>query len=32
VNVGIWEKAVPFNPGWLGFREGDYVAFLGYVK
>jgi hypothetical protein len=32
VNVGIWEKAVPFNPNWLVFRVGGYVACLGYVK
>jgi hypothetical protein len=23
---------VLFNPNWLVFREGEYVACLGYVK
>lgn len=32
VNVAIWEKAVPFNPNMLVFREGRYVAVLGYQK
>jgi len=32
VNVAIWEKAVPFNPNLLVFREGQYVAVLGYQK
>lgn len=32
VNVAIWEKAVPFNPNWLVFREGRYVAVLGYQR
>ncbi|KAH8783564.1 chaperonin 10-like protein [Hyaloscypha sp. PMI_1271] len=32
VNVAIWEKAVPFQPNDLVFREGKYVACLGYVK
>ena len=32
VNVAIWEKAVPFQPNDLVFREGSYVACLGYVK
>jgi len=32
VNVAIWEKAVPFNPNWLVFREATYKAVLGYQK
>lgn len=32
VNVAIWEKDVPFNPNMLVFREGRYVAVLGYQK
>jgi threonine dehydrogenase-like Zn-dependent dehydrogenase len=32
VNVAIWEKAVPFQPNHLVFREGKYVACLGYVQ
>jgi threonine dehydrogenase-like Zn-dependent dehydrogenase len=32
VNVAIWEKAVSFQPNDLVFREGKYVACLGYVK
>lgn len=32
VNVAIWEKAVPFNPNMLVFREGKYVAVLGYQR
>jgi threonine dehydrogenase-like Zn-dependent dehydrogenase len=32
VNVAIWEKAIPFMPNDLVFREGKYVACLGYVK
>lgn len=32
VNVAIWEKAVPFNPNMLVFREAKYVAVLGYLK
>lgn len=32
VNVAIWERAVPFNPNWLVFREGKYVACLAYVR
>jgi threonine dehydrogenase-like Zn-dependent dehydrogenase len=32
VNVAIWEKAVPFNPNWLVFREAHYQAVLGYQK
>lgn len=32
VNVAIWEKEVPFNPNMLVFREGRYVAVLGYQK
>ena len=32
VNVAIWEKEVPFQPNDLVFREGNYVACLGYVK
>ena len=31
-NVAIWEKAVPFNPNWLVFREASYKAVLGYQK
>lgn len=25
INVAIWEKAVPFDPNWLVFREAKYV-------
>ena len=32
VNVAIWENAVPFQPNDLVFREGRYVACLGYVR
>ena len=32
VNVAIWEKAVPFQPNDLVFKEGKYVACLGYVQ
>lgn len=32
VNVAIWERAVPFNPNMLVFREARYVAVLGYLK
>lgn len=32
VNVAIWEKAVLFQPNDLVFKEGRYVACLGYVK
>lgn len=32
VNVAIWEKPVPFQPNDLVFKEGNYVACLGYVK
>ncbi|KAE8442110.1 hypothetical protein EG329_003816 [Mollisiaceae sp. DMI_Dod_QoI] len=32
VNVAIWEKPVPFQPNDLVFREGTYVACLGYVQ
>ncbi|KAH7371314.1 sorbitol dehydrogenase [Cadophora sp. MPI-SDFR-AT-0126] len=32
VNVAIWEKAVPFQPNDLVFKEGKYVACLGYIK
>jgi threonine dehydrogenase-like Zn-dependent dehydrogenase len=32
VNVAIWEKAISFQPNDLVFREGKYVACLGYVK
>ena len=32
VNVAIWEGAVPFNPNVLVFKEGKYVAVLGYQK
>lgn len=31
-NVAIWEKAVPFNPNWLVFREASYKAVLGYQQ
>lgn len=30
--MAIWEKAVPFNPMDLVFREGYYTAVLGYVQ
>ncbi|KAK4988882.1 hypothetical protein LTR50_003616 [Elasticomyces elasticus] len=32
VNVAIWEKAVPFNPNMLVFREAKYLAVLGYQR
>ncbi|KAG0647485.1 putative diacetyl reductase [Hyphodiscus hymeniophilus] len=32
VNVAIWEKAIPFQPNDLVFKEGKYVACLGYVQ
>jgi threonine dehydrogenase-like Zn-dependent dehydrogenase len=32
VNVAIWEKAVPFNPNMLVFREARYTAVLGYQR
>jgi threonine dehydrogenase-like Zn-dependent dehydrogenase len=32
VNVAIWEEAVPFQPNDLVFKEGNYVACLGYLK
>lgn len=32
VNVAIWEKAVPFNPNLLVFREARYTAVLGYQR
>jgi threonine dehydrogenase-like Zn-dependent dehydrogenase len=32
VNVAIWEKAVPFNPNLLVFREAKYTAVLGYQR
>lgn len=32
VNVAIWEKAIAFQPNNLVFKEGKYVACLGYVK
>lgn len=32
VNVAIWEKAVPFDPNWLVFREAKYQAVLGYQR
>lgn len=32
VNVAIWEKAVPFNPNMLVFREAKYTAVLGYQR
>jgi len=32
VNVAIWEKAVPFQPNMLVFREAKYTAVLGYQK
>ena len=32
MNVAIWEKAVPFQPNNLVWREGKYLACLGYVQ
>ncbi|KAF1357472.1 GroES-like protein [Lizonia empirigonia] len=32
INVAIWEKAVPFNPNLLVFREAKYTAVLGYQR
>lgn len=32
VNVAIWEKAVPFQPNDLVFKEGNFTACLGYVQ
>ncbi|KAJ4990835.1 hypothetical protein SVAN01_03624 [Stagonosporopsis vannaccii] len=32
INVAIWEKAVPFNPNMLVFREAKYTAVLGYQR
>ncbi|KAH8672044.1 chaperonin 10-like protein [Tricladium varicosporioides] len=32
VNVAIWEKEIPFNPNELVWKEGHYVACLGYVQ
>ncbi|KAI9650345.1 hypothetical protein NHQ30_000358 [Ciborinia camelliae] len=32
VNVAIWENPVPFNPNDLVWREGKYIASLGYVR
>jgi threonine dehydrogenase-like Zn-dependent dehydrogenase len=32
VNVAIWEKAIPFQPNNLVFKEGNYTTCLGYVK
>ena len=32
VNVAIWEKAVDFQPNWLVFKEGKYLAVLGYQR
>lgn len=32
VNVAIWEKAVPFNPNMLVFREAKLTAVLGYQR
>jgi threonine dehydrogenase-like Zn-dependent dehydrogenase len=32
VNVAIWEKAIPFQPNDLVFKEGKYITCLGYVK
>jgi len=32
VNVAIWEKEVPFNPNMPVFKEGKYLAVLGYQK
>jgi threonine dehydrogenase-like Zn-dependent dehydrogenase len=32
VNVAIWEKDIPFQPNDLVFKEGKYVACLGYVQ
>lgn len=32
MNVAVWEKPVPFDPNNLVFREGKYVAVLGYQR
>ncbi|KAF2806416.1 GroES-like protein [Mytilinidion resinicola] len=32
VNVAIWEKAIPFQPNNLVFREAIYKAVLGYQR
>jgi threonine dehydrogenase-like Zn-dependent dehydrogenase len=32
VNVAIWEKEIPFQPNELVWKEGKYVACLGYVQ
>lgn len=32
VNVAIWEKETPFQPNELVWKEGKYVACLGYVQ
>jgi len=32
VNVAIWEKAVPFQPNILGFREAQFRGVLGYQR
>ncbi|RDW59629.1 hypothetical protein BP6252_12716 [Coleophoma cylindrospora] len=32
VNVSIWEKAIPFQPNDLVFKEGKFLACLGYVR
>lgn len=32
VNIAIWEKAIPFNPNMLVFREAKYTAVLGYQR
>lgn len=32
VNVAIWHGAVPFDPNMLVFKEGKYLAVLGYQK
>lgn len=32
VNVAIWERAIPFQPNDLVFKEGKYVSCLGYVR
>lgn len=32
VNIAIWEKEILFNPNDLVFKEGKYVACLGYLR
>ncbi|KAF2797365.1 sorbitol dehydrogenase [Melanomma pulvis-pyrius CBS 109.77] len=32
VNVAIWEKAIPFQPNMLVFKEAMYTAVLGYRR